>query len=163
MGTDILMLTTERGLLMLMLSPRLMLIPTSCTEDTMDLDTMVLDMDTTDIPMLTMARDLLMPNPRLMLTPTSSMVDITDLDIMDSDMHITDTLMLTMARGLLMLSLRLMLILIFFMVDTMDLDTMVLAMAIPMLATPTTDKLSTKEKEDPASKEKHSHPNLLLM
>merc|ERR1712228_138888 len=103
-----------------------------------DLDTMVLDMDTTDIPMLTMARDLLMLNPRLMLTPTSSMVDTTDLDIMD-------TLMLTMARGLLMLSLRLMLILIFSMVDTMDLDTMVLAMAIPMLATPTTDKLSTKE------------------
>merc|ERR1712083_1046739 len=129
------MLTTERGPLMLMLSPRLMLIPTSCTEDTM-----VLDMDTTDIPMLIMARDLLMPNPRLMLTPTSS---------------IMDTLMLTMARGLLMLSLRLMLILIFSMVDTMDLDTMVLAMAIPMLATPTTDKLSTKEKEDPASKEKN--------
>merc|ERR1712228_847497 len=103
--TDILMLTTERGPLMLMLSPRLMLIPTSCTEDTMDLDTMVLDIDTTDIPMLTMARDLLM------------------------------------------LSLRLMLILIFSMVDTMDLDTMVLAMAIPMLATPTTDKLSTKEKK----------------
>merc|ERR1711994_196499 len=153
---DILMLTTERGPLMLMLNPRLMLIPTSCTEDTMDLDTMVLDMDTTDILMLTMARDLLMPNPRLMLTPTSSMVDTTDLDIMD-------TLMLTMARGLLMLSLRLMLILIFSMVDTMDLDTMVLAMAIPMLATPTTDKLSTKEKEDPASKEKNSHPNLLLM
>merc|ERR1712228_606051 len=96
--TDILMLTTERGPLMLMLSPRLMLIPTFCTEDTMDLDTMVLDMDTADIPMLTMARDLLMPNPRLMLT------------------------------------------LIFSMVDTMDLDTMVLAMAIPMLATPTTDK-----------------------
>merc|ERR1719474_1294813 len=154
---DILMLTTERGPLMLMLSPRLMLIPTSCTEDTMDLDTMVLDMDTTDIPMLTMARDLLMPNPRLMLIPTSSMVDTTDLDIMDSDMHITDILMLTMARG------RLMLILIFSMVDTMDLDTMVLAMAIPMLATPTTDKLSTKEKEDPASKEKNNHPNLLLM
>merc|ERR1711915_93515 len=121
----------------------------------------VLDMDTTDIPMLTMARDLLMPNPRLMLTPTSSMVDTTDLDIMDSDMDITDTLMLTMARGLLMPSLRLMLI--FSMVDTMDLDTMVLAMAIPMLATPTTDKLSTKEKEDPASKEKNSHPNLLLI
>merc|ERR1711915_969807 len=97
-------LTTERGPLVLMLSPRLMLIPTSCTEDTMDLDTMVLDMD------------------------------------------ITDILMLTMARDLLMLSLRLMLILIFSMVDTMDLDTMVLAMAIPMLAMPTTDKLSTKEK-----------------
>merc|ERR1719394_1354675 len=41
--TDILMLTTERG--QLMLSLRLMLTPTSCTEDTMDLDTMVLDME----------------------------------------------------------------------------------------------------------------------
>merc|ERR1719295_2314875 len=111
--TDILMLTTERGLLML--SPRLMLIPTSCMEDTMDLDTMVLDMDTTDIPMPTMARGLLMLNQRLMPTPTSSMV------------------------------------------DTMDLD-----MDIPMLVTPTTDKLSTKEKEVPAAKEKNSHPNLLL-
>merc|ERR1711915_962441 len=113
------MLTTERGLLMLSL--RLMLTPTSCTEDTMDLDTMVLDMDTTDIPMLTMERGLLMPNPRLMLT------------------------------------------LIFSMVDTMDLDTMALSMAIPMLALPTTDKLSTKEKEDPAPKRKNSHPNLFLM
>merc|ERR1711893_114085 len=103
-----------------MLSPKRMLIPTSCMEDTMDLDTMVLDMDTTDIPMLTMARGLLMLNQRLMPTPTSSMV------------------------------------------DTMDLDTMALAMDIPMLATPTTDKLSTKEKEVPAAKEKNSHPNLLL-
>merc|ERR1719249_69125 len=113
------MLTTERGLLMLTLrlmpSLRLMPTPTYCTEDTMDLDTMVLDMDTTDIPMLTMARDLLMPSPRLMLT------------------------------------------LIFSMVDTMD-----LAMDIPMLVTPTTDKLSTKEKEVPAVKEKNSHQNLLL-
>merc|ERR1719436_495867 len=111
--TDILMLTMERGLLML--SPRLMLIPTSCMEDTMDLDTMVLDMDIMDILMLTTERGLLMPNPRLMLT------------------------------------------LIFSMVDTMDLD-----MDIPMLVTPTTDKLSTKEKEVPAAKEKNSHPNLLL-
>merc|ERR1712198_451372 len=107
--TDILMLTTERGLLML--SPKLMLISTSCMEDAMDLDTMVLDMDTTDIPMLTMARGLLMLNQRLMPTPTSSMVDTTDL------------------------------------------DTMALVMDIPMLVTPTTDKLSTKEKEVPAAKE----------
>merc|ERR1711872_1216434 len=107
----------ERGLLMLNL--RLMPTPTSCMEDTMDLDTMVLDMDTTDIPMLTMARGLLMPNQRLMLTLTSSMV------------------------------------------DTIDLDTMALAMAIPMLVTPTTDKLSTKEKEVPAAKETNSHPHLL--
>merc|ERR1719194_344646 len=101
------------------LNLKLMLTPTSCTEDTMDLDTMVLDMDTTDIPMLSMARGLLMPNPRLMLT------------------------------------------LIFSMVDTTDLDTMALAMDIPMLVMPTTDKLSTKEKEVPAVKEKNSHPNLL--
>merc|ERR1712198_666006 len=103
-----------------MLNQRLMLIPTSCMEDTMDLDTMVLDMDTTDIPMLTMARGLLMLNQRLMLIPTS------------------------------------------FMVDTTDLDTMALAMDIPMLVTPTTDKLSIKEREVPASKETSSHPNLLL-
>merc|ERR1719393_387576 len=85
-----------------------------------------------------------------------------DLAIMDLDMDTTDTLMLIMARGLLMLSLRLMLILIFSTVDTTDLDTMALAMDIPMLATPTTDKLSTKEKQVPAAKEKNRHPNLLL-
>merc|ERR1711920_1156138 len=94
--TDILMLTTERGPLMLMLSPRLMLIPTSCTEDTMDLDTMVLDMDTTDIPMLTMARDLLMPSPRLKLILTSSMVDTMDsVDtgvMVDMDLDVVSTL-----------------------------------------------------------------------
>merc|ERR1711976_228541 len=105
---------------------------------------------------------LLMLNQRLMLTPTSSMVDTMVLDTMDSDMDTTDTLMLIMARGLLMLSLRLMLIHIFSTVDTTDLDTMALAMDIPMLVTPTTDKLSTKEKEVPAVKEKNSHPNLLL-
>merc|ERR1719167_1931656 len=126
-----------------MLSLRLMPTPTSCMEDTMDLDTMVLDMDTTDIPMLTMARGLLMLNQRLMPTPTSSMVDTMDLDTMGLDMDIMDILMLTTARGLLMLSLRLMLILIFSMVDT-------------------TDKLSTKEKDVPAAKETNSHPNLLL-
>merc|ERR1719378_1565824 len=116
---------------------------------------MVLDMDTTDIPMLTMARGLLMLNQRLMLTPTSSMVDTMVLDTMDSDMDTTDTLMLIMARGMLML------IHIFSTVDTTDLDTMALAMDIPMLATPITDKLSTKEKDVPAAKETISHPNLL--
>merc|ERR1719419_572266 len=65
--------------------------------------------------------------------------------------------MLTTERGLLMPNPWLMLILIFSMVDTTD-----LAMDIPMLVTPTTDKLSTKEKEVPAVKEKNSHPNLLL-
>merc|ERR1711975_22131 len=127
-----------------------------------DLDTMVLDMDTTDIPMLTMVRGLLMMGQRLMLIPTSSMVDTMDLDTMGLDMDITDTLMLTTERGLLMPNPRLMLTLIFSMVDTTDLDIMVLAMDIPMLVTPTTDKLSTKEKEVPAAKEKNSHPNLLL-
>merc|ERR1719295_1723534 len=128
----------------------------------MDLDTMVLDMDTTDIPMLTMARGLLMLNQRLMPTPTSSMVDTMDLDTMGLDMDITDILMLTTERGLLMPNPRLMLTLIFSMVDTMDLDIMALAMDIPMLVMPTTDKLSTKETEVPAVKEKNSHPNLLL-
>merc|ERR1711994_891856 len=123
-----------------------MLIPTSCMEDTTDLDTMVLDMDTTDIPMLTTERGPLMLSLRLMLTPTSCTEDT------------MDTLMLTMERGLLMPNPRLMLTLIFSMVDTMDLDTMALAMDIPMLATPTTDKLSTKEKEDPAHKRKIAIP-----
>merc|ERR1719356_1244657 len=128
----------------------------------MDLAIMDLDMDTTDILMLTMERGLLMLSLRLMPTLTSSMVDTMDLDTMDSDMDITDILMLTTERGLLMPNPRLMLTLIFSMVDTTDLDTMALAMDIPMLVTPTTDKLSTKEKEVPAAKEKNSHPNLLL-
>merc|ERR1711872_1036235 len=83
---DILMLTTERGLLML--SPRLMLIPTSSMVDTMDLDTMGLDTDITDILMLTTERGLLMPNPRLMLTLIFSMVDTMDLDTMALAMDI---------------------------------------------------------------------------
>merc|ERR1719474_1635510 len=70
--------------------------------------------------------------------------------------------MLTTERDLLMLSLRLMLTPTSCTEDTMDLDTMALAMDIPMLATPTTDELSTKEKKVPAAKEKNSHPNLLL-
>merc|ERR1719499_1953589 len=114
----------------------------------MDLVIMDSDMDTTDTLMLIMAKGLLMLNQRRMLTPTSSMVDTMVLDTMDSDMDTTDTLMLIMAKGLLMLSLRLMLILIFSTVDTMA-----LAMDIPMLVTPITDKLSTKEKETPAPKE----------
>merc|ERR1711999_38842 len=130
--------------------------------DTMDLAIMDLDMDTTDILMLTTERGLLMLSPRLMLIPTSCMEDTMDLDTMVLDMDITDILMLTTERGLLMPNPRLMLTLIFSMVDTTDLDTMALAMDIPMLVTPTTDKLSTKEKEVPAAKEKNSHPNLLL-
>merc|ERR1712087_12423 len=105
-------------------------------------DTMVLDMDTTDIPMLTTERDPLMLSLslRLMLTPTSCTEDTMDLDTMVLDTDTTDIPMLTTARGLLMPNPRLMLTLIFSMVDTMDLDTMALAMDIPMEATPTTDK-----------------------
>merc|ERR1712038_949420 len=116
-------LTTERGLLML--SQRLMPIPTSCTEDTMDLDTMVLDMDTTDIPMLTMARGLLTPSPRLKLILTSSMVDITDLVMPAMDFTILPmVVMLTMERDLPMLKPRL---IPMCMVDTMDsVDTVVM-------------------------------------
>merc|ERR1719300_508245 len=121
----------------------------------MDLVIMDLDMDTTDILMLTMERGLLMLSLRLMLIPTSCMEDTMDLVIMDLDMDTTDILMLTMERGLLMLNQRLMPTPTSFMVDTMDLDTMGSAMDIPMLVTPTTDKLSTKEKEVPAAKEKN--------
>merc|ERR1712079_409722 len=82
-----------RGLLMLMLNLKLMLMPQSTTVDTMDtpvpmdmvcttVDTMV---DTTDTPMppvtdmpVTLARGLLMPNLRLMLMPLSTMVDTMD-------------------------------------------------------------------------------------
>merc|ERR1711915_369167 len=96
------------GLLMLMLSPRLMLIPTSCMVDTMDMGTMVLDMDITDIPMLTTERGLLMPSPRLKLILTSSMVDITDLVMPDMDFTILPmVVMLTMERDLPMLKPRL--------------------------------------------------------
>merc|ERR1712189_70530 len=100
-----------------------------------------------------MERGLLMLSPRLMPTPTSCMEDTMDLDTMVLDMDTTDIPMLTMARGLLMLNQRLMLIPTSSMVDTTDLDTMALDMDIPMLVTPTTDKLSTKEKEVPAAKE----------
>merc|ERR1712234_49518 len=127
-----------------------------------DLAIMDLDMDTTDIPMLTTERGQLMLSLRLMPTPTSCTEDTMVLDTTVLDMDTTDIPMLTMARGLLMPNPRLMLTLIFSMVDTTDLDTMALAMDIPMLVTPTTDKLSTKEKEVPAAKEKNSHPNLLL-
>merc|ERR1719228_614724 len=77
-------------------SPRLLLIPTSCTED-MDMDT-TLDtvdiMDThTHITTMAMARDLLMLSLRLKLTPTFSMehMDMDTLDTMDTmDTHMVD-------------------------------------------------------------------------
>merc|ERR1711921_63722 len=62
--------------------------PTSSMVDTMDLDTMGLDTDITDILMLTTERGLLMPNPRLMLTLIFSMVDTMDLDTMALAMDI---------------------------------------------------------------------------
>merc|ERR1719312_534809 len=85
-------------LLSLRLSPRLMLIPTFCTEDTdMDWDILdILDTMVAPMPMLTLARDLLMLNlrPRLMLTPTFSMVDM-DMDTLDT-VDTMDTPMLDM-------------------------------------------------------------------
>merc|ERR1711974_148556 len=72
--------TTESVLLML--SPRLMLILPFCMEDMDILDTL----DTTDTLMptdiLTMASVPLMPSPRLMLTLTFSMEDM-DMDTLD--------------------------------------------------------------------------------
>merc|ERR1719219_669038 len=87
--------TTESVLLML--SPRLMLILTFSMED---MDT--LDMpDTTDTLMptdtLTMASVPLMLNPRLMLTPTFSMEDM-DMDILDM-LDTMDTPMVDMLTG----------------------------------------------------------------
>merc|ERR1719336_2957098 len=61
--------TTERGLLMLSPRPRLMLIPTCCTEDTTDIsatDTATATPTGTD----TTARGLLMPTPLLSAPPT---------------------------------------------------------------------------------------------
>merc|ERR1719474_437432 len=103
--------TMARGLLML--NPRLMLAPTFFMEDTM-----VLDMDITDIPMLTTERGLLTPSPRLKLILTSSMVDIMDLAMPDMDFTILPmVVMLTMERDLPMLKPRL---IPMCMVDTMD-------------------------------------------
>merc|ERR1711915_782125 len=82
-------------------------------------------MDTTDIPMLTMARGLLTPSPRPMLILTSSMVDITDLAMPTMDFTILPmVVMLIMERDLLMLKPRL---IPMCMVDTMDsVDTVVM-------------------------------------
>ena len=73
-------------------SPRLLLIPTSCTEDIMDtLDTV--DTMDTHTHITTMARDLLMLSLRLKLTPTFSMehMDMATLDTVDTtDTHMVD-------------------------------------------------------------------------
>merc|ERR1719229_587816 len=80
---------------LLMLSPRLMLI---LTFSMVDMD--ILDMlDTTDTlmptDMLTMASVLLMLSPRLMLTPTFCMEDMDILDTLDT----MDTPMVDMPTG----------------------------------------------------------------
>merc|ERR1712002_1171600 len=79
----------------LRLNPRLLLIPTFCMVDTMD---MVLDMpvcmvDTTDMDSDTMERDLLKLSPRLLQIPTCCTVDmVLDMpDTMDMDTHMPDT------------------------------------------------------------------------
>merc|ERR1711915_1052012 len=90
--------------------------------DITDLDTMVLDMDIMDIPMLTTERGLLTPSPRLKLILTSSTVDITDLVMPDMVFIILPMVaMLIMERDLLMLSPRPKLILTSSMVDITDL------------------------------------------
>merc|ERR1712228_198626 len=69
---------------------------------------MVLDMDITDIPMLTTERGLLMLSQRLKLILTSSMVDIMDLVMPGMDFTILPmAVMLTMERDLPMLKPRL--------------------------------------------------------
>merc|ERR1739847_46700 len=78
-------------------SPRLLLIPTSCTED-MDMDTLdTVDIMDTHTHITTMARDLLMLSLRLKLTPTFSMedMDMVTLDTVDT----TDTHMVDMPTG----------------------------------------------------------------
>merc|ERR1719481_1131861 len=109
-----------------MLSQRLMLTPTFCMVDTMDmvLDTMDMvldtDMDTTESVML---------SQRLMPIPTFCMVDT------------TDTVLDTMESALLMLSPRLMPT--FCMEDMEDMDTLDTpdTMDTPMPLTAITDKL----------------------
>merc|ERR1711970_324119 len=90
--------TTESVLLMP--SPRLMLILTFSMED-MDMEDMDMDvldtLDTMDILMLTMESVLLMPSPRLMLTPTFCMEDM-DMDILDM-LDTMDTPMVDMPTG----------------------------------------------------------------
>merc|ERR1711942_552024 len=110
--------TTERDLLML--SPRLMLIPISCTEDMALAMLDIMDMLDTHTPMDTMERDLLMLSQRLMLIPISCTEDmaLAMLDIMD--MLDTHTPTDTTERDLLMLSQRLMLMLPTSMADTTD-------------------------------------------
>merc|ERR1719466_243849 len=101
MVLDIMVLDTVGSMesVKLRLNPRLLLIPTFCMVDTMD---MVLDMlDTMDMDSDTMAKDLLKPSPRLLLTPTCCTVDMvldmpdtTDMDTHMPHMVTTDKLIL---------------------------------------------------------------------
>merc|ERR1719434_258079 len=78
--------------------PRLMLIPTCCTEDTTDISATDTAM-ATPMEATTTERGLLMqsPRPRLMLIPTCCTEDTTDISATDTPTG-TDTT----ARGLLM-------------------------------------------------------------
>merc|ERR1712198_439005 len=103
---------------LLMLNPKLMLIPTFFMVDMVDMDsdmlgTIILPMDM----LLIMARGLLMPSPRLMLILIFSMVDIVDLVMPAMVFTILPmVVMLTMERDLPMLNPRPMLTPTFFTV-----------------------------------------------
>merc|ERR1712212_1119189 len=77
--------TGARGPLMPLLNPKLMLMPGDTTAMDVLMDTMV---DTTDIPTVISAKDLLMPNLRLMLMLGGT--DTVDTMVMDVLMD-TDT------------------------------------------------------------------------
>merc|ERR1712131_265066 len=98
-------LTTERDLLML--SQRLMLMPTTDTTDMPDLMPMVIDHTDTQL-MVTTERDLLMLSQRLMLMLMSMDTHML-LDMLDMPMELTHMPMVFMPteRDLLMLSQRL--------------------------------------------------------
>merc|ERR1719516_572160 len=98
-------LTTERDLLML--SQRLMLMPTMDTTDMPDLMPMVIDHTDTQL-MVTTERDLLMLSQRLMLMLMSMDTHML-LDMLDMPMELTHMPMVLMPteRDLLMLSQRL--------------------------------------------------------
>merc|ERR1739838_1201158 len=132
-------------LLSLRLSPRLLLIPTFCMADMVDM--VVMDMDTVD----TMASVKLRLSPRLLLIPTFCMA-VMDMDTVD-----------TMASVRLRLNPRLLLIPTFCMADmAVILDMLVLDMpdtdTLMVLDMPTTDKLYLT----PTSKWTAKHTNILV-
>merc|ERR1719481_2115023 len=112
------------------LSLRLMLTPTFCTEDTMD---MVLDMDTMVLDTGFMESALLMPSQRL--THTFCTEDTMDM-VLDMDTLVLDTTVLDtdfMESALLMLSQKL--------TPTFCMEDMLDTMDTPMVDMPTLDKL----------------------